>query len=390
MSAVMFVYISCWKKGGGTVPAGSEYGLSGYRFDAETGEMIFIEKVRPEVLFNVSYFDSKRNVLYALEESNDLPQLRVGGGGRVFAFKVDPHTGKLEEIGCSPTWGASPCYLTLDASGKYMLIAHHGCNAAVTKIGQDAHGNYYPLVELDDVPVVLFAVNEDGTLGKVLDVVKHTGSGPEKRQLHAHPHTTVMSPSGRLFAVCDKGNDTVRMYGLDQENGKLIRPKHLQVYEPGTLPRYCVFHPEKPWLYHNNEKSMNFYSLTYDEAGFLQNNHVCNAMPGNSELVEKECEQQGLVIDKDGRYIYNVVRGPNVVTVFEVDQESGAAKPIQYMKIPGKWPRGCAISPDGRYLLVCCLDSAAVIEFKITEDGRLSETGREYSDTGAAYAVFVG
>lgn len=377
-----YVYISSWKK------SSSDFGLSGYRFDTNTGELQLIEKIENDVIFNVTYFDRKRSLLYALEENDDLPGLRGGGGGRVFVFRINPENGMLMKISCKETWCASPSYLTLDDSGRFLIVSHHGSKAAVTKIGEDACGNYYPVVEHDDVAVELFSINEDGTIGRLLDVVKHYGSGPEKRQVIAHPHSTVVSPSGKLFAVCDKGNDTVSMYMLDREKGKLIRPKHIYQHTPGTLPRYCVFHPEKPWFYHNNENCGEFNAFSYNEDGLLREINICSTLAAGQEMREKTLEQQGLVIDHEGRYIYDIVRGPNVVAVLEVNQQDGSVKPVQQQQIEGKWPRGCAISPDGRFLLVCCLGSEKVMEYAIGIDGRLSETGKEYPNAAAAYAIF--
>lgn len=382
MDQKTYVYISSWKK------KTSDYGLSGYEFDPVTGAMRLIDQVERDIEFNVTHFDPKRGVLYALEEAADLPGLRGGGGGRVFVFRIDPATGKLKRIGCTETWCANPCYLTLDQSGKYMLVTHHGTKAAVTRIGQDAHGNYYPVVERDDVAVELFAVNEDGTLGRLLDVSRHEGAGPEKRQVHAQPHTTVMSPSGKLFAVCDKGSDTVSMYRLDGEKGKLIRPAHIYRHTPGTLPRYCVFHPEKPWFYHNAENTAQISAFTYTEDGLLREIGACGVLPETNEQTKTKCEQQGLAIAPDGRYLYDIVHGPNLVTVLEVDQKDGSLNAVQHQPLPGEWPRGCALSPDGKFLLVCCFDSGTVLEYAVGADGRLSETGNEYPCTAAAYATF--
>lgn len=377
-----YLYVSSWRKNGG------DCGLSGYRFDTETGKLQWIETVEKDVAFHVTYFDQTRCLLYALEENDNLPGLRGGGGGRIFVFRIHSEKGTLTKICCKETWCSSPSYLTLDESGEFLIVSHHGSKAAVTKIGRDAYGNYYPVVERDDVAVELFSIREDGTLDQLVDVVKHTGSGPEKRQLTAHPHTAVRSPSGKLFAVCDKGNDTVRMYMLDREKKKLIRPKHVYQHSPGTLPRYCVFHPEKPWFYHNSESCMQLHAFDYTEDGVLREIGTSSALPPDCETREKAVEQQGLVMDHGGRYIYDIVRGPNVVTVFQVDQQDGSVRPVQHQPIRGRWPRGCALSPDGRFLLVCCLESETVVEFAIDDDGRLSETGQEYSNAAAAYAIF--
>lgn len=385
MSGKTFVYVSSWAKGPGSF---GPHGLSGYGFQADSGDLQWIETVEKEILFNVTYFDRTRGILYALEEGNDLPGLRGGGGGRVFVFRIDPVSGRLTKIGCTPTWCASPCYLTMDQSGTFLIVSHQGSYAAITKIGEDAYGNYYPVVERDDVVVELFEVHEDGTLGRLLDVDKCCGTGPEKRQVHARPHTVVRSPNGKLFAVCDKGNDTVSMYLLDQEKGKLIRPKHIYRHKLGLLPRYCVFHPEKPWFYHNTESGSEVYSFTYGEDGALHPNGICRTTPPDCEMQERILEQQGLVISQDGCYIYNIVRGPNLVVVLAVDQENGSLKVIQHQALKGKWPRGCALSPDGRFLLVCCLDSGEVVEFAVGSDGCLCETGKTYPLNATAYVIF--
>ncbi len=385
MSGKTFVYISSWAKGPGSP---GTHGLNGYEYDAQTGQLRWIENVEPSVLFNVTCFDRERGVLYALEESNDLPGLRGGGGGRIFAFQIDRSSGKLTQISCTPTWCTSPCYLTADPEGKFLMVAHQGSYAAVTKIGVDAQGNYYPVVERDDVAVELFELREDGCVGKLLDVDKCYGQGPEKRQVHARPHTVVRSPDGGLYAVCDKGNDTVSMYMLDGEKGKLIAPKHIWRHSPGLLPRYCVFHPEQPWFYHNTESNGEVYAFTYGAEGQLQELDVCSAVPADCAMQERAFEQQGFVLSDDGRYIYDVVRGPNLVSVLEVDQTDGTLKVIQQQSIPGKWPRGCALSPDGRFLLVCCLDSGEVVEFAVGTDGRLQDTGCSYPNNAAAYAIF--
>lgn len=383
MAQKTYVYISGWRKRPG------DFGLCGYEFDSVTGTMELVDQVEQDIEFNVTHYDPRRGVLYALEEGCNLPGHRAGGGGRVFVFKVDLDTGKLNKIGCTPTWCSNPCYLTLDQSGSYLLVTHHGTKSAVTKIGQDANGNYYPIIEKDDVAVELFEVHEDGTLGQLLDVSKHYGEGPERRQVHAQPHTTVMSPSGKLFAVCDKGNDTVSMYRLDQEKGKLIRPAHIYQHIPGTLPRYCVFHPEKPWFYHNAENTGSMSAFIYTEEGLLCEIGTYNALPEPCEMKEKTKEQQGLVMDSAGRYIYDIIRGPNVVSVLEVNQNDGSLKAVQHMPVPGSWPRGCALSPDGKYLLVGCVESGKIVQFAVGADGRLSETGREYPNPGAAYVTYV-
>lgn len=238
MTDQTLVYISSWAR---SSDGSDEYGLSVCSLCGESGELRLIETVEPTVLFNVTCLDRQRGVLYALNEENELPGLRAGGGGRIFAFRIDPASGRLTPLCVRETWCPSPSYLSLDASGRFLIVSNHGSKAAITRIGQDALGNYYPIVEHDDTAVELFSLREDGSIDRLLDVVRHTGSGPERRQLTAHPHSVVMSPSGALFAVCDKGNDTVRLYRLDDERGRLVPPIRYTAARPAPCPATASF-----------------------------------------------------------------------------------------------------------------------------------------------------
>ena len=384
----MYAYVSGWNKsndGSGT------FGITVYRVDEEKGSLEEIERVCPDNIFNVTYYDNKRHMLYALEEVGENKDFRSGGGGRIFVFKADPAAGTLREVDCRATWSPSPCYLGIDDTGRYLMVTHHGSYNAATKIEQDENGKFYPVIVYDDMPIELFALDEEGHIGELLDIVKCTGDGPEKRQVHAHPHTVVKSPSGALYAVCDKGSDTVSMYGIDiPESGKasIKKPEHVYKHKPGTCPRYCVFHPYNKWFYHNDEADGLIHFFNYGEDGTLEMVESVSALIGQGESKEKGLEQQGFVIDGEGKFIYSVVRGPGVVAVMKVDSESGKLKAIQNRSIDGLWPRGCALTPDGRYLFICCRDSGDIISINVNEDGTLGGKEQHFANPNAAYITF--
>lgn len=98
-----------------------------------------------------------------------------------------------------------------------------------------------------------------------------------------------------------------------------------------------------------------------------------------------------MAISADGKYIYNVINGngADAVSVFQVDQETGAIAQIQFLRVEGKWARGCALSPDGRFLIVSCLDEdGAVLSFRVQDDGTLAPTGFRASVPGGSYITF--
>ena len=58
--------------------------------------------------------------LYAVNESN----LRGKQEGGVSAFQINQSTGELTEINQTLSGGNSPCHLTTDRTGKYLLVAN--------------------------------------------------------------------------------------------------------------------------------------------------------------------------------------------------------------------------------------------------------------------------
>lgn len=378
-----YVFVSSWSHGN------ERGGISQYGFCPETGEMTHIKTLSEDKSCNASFLDEKRGVLYVLNESSDLSAMRVGGGGEILAYRLNKQTGAFEWMDSKPTYCANPVQLSMDATGKYMIIAHHATRSYVTKIEKDENGKYQPVVLFDDSAIELWSIHDDGSLGELLDVVKHTGQGPGARQTNAHPHSATISPSGSLFAVCDKGSDVVCMYKIDRENNKLARCEGAAFAPAGSMPRYCVFHPTQPWFYHNNEGNADIQAYRYDEDGGLEWKGTYHALEEKLKGIGREpVEQQGLCIDKAGRFLYSVVRGPNQVAVFEINQADGALTLIQNMPIDFEWPRGMALSSDGKFLVVTCLKGQKIVVLRVGEDGKLSFSGFEYHQPCAAYATF--
>ncbi|WP_405771988.1 lactonase family protein [Streptomyces sp. NBC_00080] len=85
-------------------------------------------------------------------------------------------------------------------------------------------------------------------------------------------------------------------------------------------------------------------------------------------------------------------RGPRLLAdaVFPhtAEQRTGKLRTVQSLSLECKWPRDCAISPDGRWLVVSCLYSDELITLEIGHDGRLRDTGIRTPQTTAANVTF--
>ena len=89
-----------------------------------------------------------------------------------------------------------------------------------------------------------------------------------------------------------------------------------------------------------------------------------------------------------GRYLYDVINGANQIAVFRIDQTDGSLELRQNQAVDYAWPRGAAISPDGRFLAVACVRGQKVVIFQIGEDGTLAPAGFACDQPNAAYAAF--
>lgn len=91
-----------------------------------------------------------------------------------------------------------------------------------------------------------------------------------------------------------------------------------------------------------------------------------------------KAEGSDLKLHPNGRYLYNISRRANVISVMEVDQESGQLSLVQAVHFEAtdngcRGARGCAVSEDGKYFFVCVADDKMVIRYELDQNGRLLE-----------------
>lgn len=368
-------------------------GIGLYRFSPVSGAVTFLRVLDTELACGSTCLDEERDMLYIANETANLPG-RHGGGGRVMGYRLNRETGELNLVCETPTLCPNPSYISLDRTRRYMVVSNHSAFGVVTTVLQDEDGNYYPQVTYDDATVDLFSVMPNGCVSQLLDVVKHYGAGKRPKQFHPHPHSAVPSPLWDLFAVCDKGNDCVYFYRLDREQDKLILCPDMPYHDiPGSSPRYCAFHPERPFFFCNHEGEHVVHAFSYTEQGELTLKATVDVLPPGWPVVKgTRYEQQGFQISANGKYLYTLVHGPktSLVSVLRVDEESGDLELIQAFKLQGEWPRGCALSPDGRFLLVGCMMSGTIEVCAVEEKGTLTPVSVCQAQPGLSCLVLAG
>ena len=288
--------------------------------------------------------------LYAVSETQTF---RGAPGGGVSSFAVDPHTGGLKLLGQQPSGGASPCYISLDHSGKTTLVANY--------VG----GN-----------VSTLPVAADGQLGAPT-TDQHTGRGPHKNQDASHAHCLLPDPANQFAFAVNLGTDQVVGYRLDAAAGRLARlPEPAFVARPGAGPRHLTFHPNGRTAYLINELNSTLTTLAYDAAaGHFRELQTVSTLPA-SYAGDNSCAD--VHVAPNGLFLYASNRGHNSIAVFAIDSGNGTLVPVQDVDTQGKTPRNFALDPSGRLLLVANQNSNNLVSYRVDAfSGLLTPTGQQ-------------
>ncbi len=353
-------------------------GYTRYSYDPETAEMDLIDTDFNGYSVGHQAIDEERGIAYIVDERGDLRtddgSKRCGGGGYVAALRVKAETGALDMINEKRTLATGPSYVCLDKSKRYCIVVHHVGFFYVSKILKNDDGGYISKTYFDDPAVVLFRINEDGSLGEICDVSIIESEGVAGPHTCGHLHCVVPDPTYSLFFVCDKGLDKIYSFQLDREKGKLRRMDEAEL-PLGCKPRYCVCHPTLPVLYSNNEKNPNVFTFRFDvNTGRIQQLAVIamGLPPSGNDTEARDSEPSDIVISPHGTCLYVSERMNQTISVFSVDGE-GALTLKQTIACGGKNPRGLCLSPDNRFLLVANSDTPCIAVFRVQEDGSLQE-----------------
>jgi 6-phosphogluconolactonase len=288
-------------------------------------------------------------VLYAV---NEVETHNGRSTGAVSAFAIASDTGALTRLNEQPSEGGAPCFVSVDRSGRVVLVANY------------AGGS-----------VALLPIQADGALAPATKVVQHTGSGPNaERQGSAHAHCIRADPSNRFALAADLGADRVFVYRLDLD-GKSLR--HVEsgdaVMRSGAGPRHIAFHPTLPLVFVANELDSTVATLRFDaERGALSSLDIRSTIPPGWTGTNYPAD---IHVASSGRTLYVSNRGHNSIAVFSVAESTGALTLDQVVSTEGDWPRNFSLDPTGRWLLVANQRSDSVVVFaRDQESGRLTPT----------------
>ncbi len=337
--------------GTGKVLYGKGKGIYIYRMDSVSGSMKFISTTRDTT--NPSYLalGADNRSLYAV---NELKTYRDEPTGTVSAFTVDSDTKQLTFLNKKPTHGTDPCHLTVDKTGKFVLLANFMSGS-----------------------VCVLPIQADGSLGDVSDFIQHRGSSIDPdRQQGPHAHAVTLDDTNRYAFVPDLGLDKLLVYKFDAKSGKLSPNQTAwSSVKPGAGPRHLVFHPSSAYAYLINELDSTVTAYRFDgDNGILQDIQTISTLPMGYKGVSTCADLQ---VARSGKFLYGSNRGHDSIVMFKIDPPTGRLNCIGHQSTQGNTPRNFAIDPGGNFLLAANQDSDTIVTFRIdSHSGLLQPTGQ--------------
>jgi 6-phosphogluconolactonase len=327
----------------GTYTDEASRGIYRFKFDDATGvltaEGLAAETKNPSFLTS----DPKGRFLFAVNETDP--------SGGVSAFAIDAKTAALTLINQQPSGGGSPCHLTLDHTGRFLLVANYGGSAAVLPVGSD------------------------GTLSPAVARIAPEGRGPQPNQDGSHVHGVYLDPANRLLLVPDLGIDRVLLYRFDAKTGSLTPgAPPAAALAAGAGPRHLALSPDNRFVYVVNEIDSTVATFAFDaERGRLEARGTVSTLPDGFQGKNTTAE---IAVHPKGGFVYASNRGHDSIAVFAVDAASGALRQVEVVKVGGREPRHFAIAPSGRWLLAGHQKSDGIAVFRLDPaTGRLTSVG---------------
>ena len=337
------LYVGTYTEGG------RSGGIYLVRMDRGSGKLSLLDAVDGGANPSFLAIHPNGRVLYAV---NELEKYKTKSTGAVSAFAIAEENGALTRIGEQLSEGGAPCYVSVDRTGRVVLVANYAGGSTA-----------------------LLPIEAGGSLGPAAQVVQHQGTGPNKeRQEAPHAHCILADPSNRFVLAADLGADRVFLYRLDVAGKSL---QHVEggdaVMRPGAGPRHIAFHPKLPLVFVANELDSTVATLRFDaDRGALSPLVVQTTLPSGWTGTNYPAD---IHIAPDGRSLYVSNRGHNSIAMFSVVDATGALSLGQAIPTEGDWPRNFTLHPSGRWLLAANQRSNSIVVFERDQQtGRLTLT----------------
>ena len=311
-----------------------------YDVDVANAELIKRDSVMLPAIVQYAWPHRNRRYFYVASSENK-PGSTVH---HVTAFKIDPATGALTQIGEPIRLPARPIHMTLDNESRHILVAFN-------------------------IPSSLrvYRINKDFTPGEEVS--------QSAMEVGIYAHQIRMTPDGRHAVLVTRGNegtpqkpeDPGALYVFDYKNGVLSNPSKIAPNGGhGYGPRHLDFHPAKPWMYvsietqnqmhmHRMQGGKPLQEVVYNKTTLLEPNNIRSRQAASTLHVHPNgrflygANRSQDLIDFNGKKVYK--GGENSIVVYSLNPQTGEPTAIQHIETQKLHPRTFHIDPGGRMLV---------------------------------------
>lgn len=332
----------------GTYTSNGSDGVYVYDFDEQKGIATLQKSIKTS---NPSFLARKGDILYMVNENNE---------GALTSYNLAEN----RFLNTLPTDGAHPCHVSLSPNFPLAVVSNYSGGS-----------------------LVLYSLNDDGSLKKTEDFIKFKNSGINKsRQESSHIHAAFFRNDGKDLFVNDLGGDIIYQMAIekDQDDYTFKIVDEIKV-KAGGGPRHVVFNDKGTMIYVVLELTGEIEVLELKNGKWLSKQIVPIYSPG----FKGEHGAADIKRSTDGKYIYATNRGEsNEILVYEVKKD-GTLHNIQALSVEGQSPRNVQLSPQGNWVIVSNQQSGTLTYFKRNQKtGKLTSTGRKEQIPSAVCTIF--
>jgi 6-phosphogluconolactonase len=337
---------------------GGETGLHWYSFNQSDGTLEAKGNVPYQLAATYMAASADGKFLYSVLRTVSEPKQTMAGlplEGHMATYSINPSDGGLTEIARISSFGDRPTYVSIDKTGKFLLLANN-------------------LGHLQGNSIIVYPILSDGKLGQPVQRVM-TG---------IRAHQVRISPNNKYVYVPNIDSDTVSQFAFDQSSGTLTRldpatvanDKTGAVMQPNLGPlagaRHLDFHPNGKWVYLSNEYAATVVAFEITGDGTLkQMGPAVAGLPSDYDPMARKWQSE-IRVTPNGKWVFAGERVHQTIAGFAIDPSNGLPKLLGHAPSMGKTPRHLTIDPSGKWLVAGNQESDTVVVYKINDaDGSL-------------------